>query len=331
MTEQEILFLNQDIVIGLIDLIDRKDVFTAVERAFGQHGRKKVQMPPKTYLNFSEHNGDARIMPSSTDFSDIFGTKIVTVFPENSKIGLPTVIGTILLNSKETGVLLAIMDGTTITNLRTGLAGAVAAKWLARENSSVAGMVGLGKQAETQLLALMPAGDIQTVRVYDLNEDAKFAFKKWAEEEFDIEVIPTDSVKEACDCDILVTTTPVRSPVVKSEWIQKGTYISAIGADAEGKQELDSRLMMRAKIVVDDIVQASHSGEINVPFSTGIISKENIHCELGEVVAGIKPGRENDDEIIVFDSTGLAIQDLAIAMLVYEKALECGVGTKLEL
>ena len=184
MTEQEILFLNQDIVIGLIDLIDRKDVFTAVERAFGQHGRKKVQMPPKTYLNFSEHNGDARIMPSSTDFSDIFGTKIVTVFPENSKIGLPTVIGTILLNSKETGVLLAIMDGTTITNLRTGLAGAVAAKWLARENSSVAGMVGLGKQAETQLLALMPAGDIQTVRVYDLNEDAKFAFKKWAEEEF---------------------------------------------------------------------------------------------------------------------------------------------------
>jgi len=144
-------------------------------------------------------------------------------------------------------------------------------------------------------------------------------------------LIKTPHVEEVYDYDILVTTTPVRSPVVKSEWVKEGTHINARGADAKGNQELDSQLMALAKIVVDDIVQASHSGEVNVPLSSGVISTGDIHCELGEVIAGTKPGREGDDEITIFDSTGLAIQDLATVNLVYERAVEMGIWSRLEM
>jgi alanine dehydrogenase len=118
---------------------------------------------------------------------------------------------------------------------------------------------------------------------------------------------------------------------VKSEWIREGTHINAIGADAAGKQELESSLLKRVKVVVDDIVQASHSGEVNVPISSGVFSEADIYAELGEVIAGIKPGRENDEEITIFDSTGLAVQDLVTANMVYHKALEKGIGKKMTL
>jgi len=139
------------------------------------------------------------------------------------------------------------------------------------------------------------------------------------------------SIKDVCDCDVLVTTTPVREPVVMSEWICEGTHINAIGADAMGKQELDSALLGRSRIIVDDIIQASHSGEINVPLSKGVISQSDIHAELGEVVAGVKKGRESDEQITIFDSTGLAVQDLVTANMVYNKAVEMSIGKRIKL
>ncbi|MFQ6119775.1 MAG: ornithine cyclodeaminase family protein, partial [Methanosarcinales archaeon] len=145
------------------------------------------------------------------------------------------------------------------------------------------------------------------------------------------DIIPKESVESVCKCDILVTTTPVRSPIVKKEWISEGVHINAIGADAKGKQELDSNILKRAKIVVDDLAQASHSGEINVPLSNGIISLQDIYGELGEIIAGIKRGREEDNEITIFDSTGLAVQDVATANLIYKKAIEIDLGRWLKL
>ncbi len=324
----DILWLNQNDVKSVLDMPAAMDV---VEKAFKQHGLKKVQMPPKTYLYFEKHNGDLRTMPSFLEAQDITGVKIVNVHPDNLKIGLPTVMALVVLNSTETGAPLAIMDGTYLTDIRTGAAGGIAAKHLARPDSKVVGMVGAGNQARTQLLALAQVFDIEQVRITSKVISHYKEFEKEMEGIVDCELLKTPHVEEVCDCDILVTTTPVRSPVVKSDWVKEGTHINAIGADAKGKQELDSQLLARAKVVVDDIVQASHSGEVNVPLSSGVISSEDIYCELGEVIAGVRSGRESDEEITVFDSTGLAIQDLSTANLVFEKAVERGIGMRLEM
>lgn len=144
----------------------------------------------------------------------------------------------------------------------------------------------------------------------------------------DIEIRKTP--QEACKADIVTTITPVREPIIRNKWIEEGTHINAIGADAPLKQELDAGILKRAKIVIDSWEQASHSGEINVPVSKGELSRNDIYAELGEIVASKKPGRENDKEITVFDSTGLAIQDVVSATLVYKKAIEGGIGTKLK-
>lgn len=324
----DILWLNQKDVKSVLDMPAAMDV---VEKAFKQHGLKKVQMPPKTYLYFEKHNGDLRTMPSFLEAQDITGVKIVNVHPDNLMIGLPTVMALVVLNSTKTGAPLAIMDGTYLTDIRTGAAGGIAAKHLARPDSRVVGMVGAGNQARTQLLALAQVFDIEQVRITSKVISHYKEFEKEMEGIVDCELIKTPHVEEVCDCDILVTTTPVRSPVVKSEWVKEGTHINAIGADAKGKQELDSQLLTRAKVVVDDIVQASHSGEVNVPLSTGVISSKDIYCELGEVIAGVRSGRESDDEITIFDSTGLAIQDLATANLAFERAVERGIGSRLEM
>ena len=145
----------------------------------------------------------------------------------------------------------------------------------------------------------------------------------------DITVV--DGIRQVCDCDILVTTTPVRGPIVADDWVRDGTHINAIGADAAGKEELDPNILKRSRIVIDDPTQAFHSGEVNVPLKLGIISEGDIYGTLGEIVAGIKPGRTDDGEITVFDSTGLAIQDVSTANHVYQQAALKGIGTYLKL
>jgi L-alanine dehydrogenase (EC 1.4.1.1) len=324
----DVLWLEQSDVKTVINM---PLTLSAVENGFREHGLKKVQMPPKSYLYFNEHNGDLRTMPSFMEEQDIAGVKIVNVHPDNREKGLPTVMAVIVLNSTETGAPLAIMDGTHITDMRTGAAGGVAAKYLARPDSHVVGMVGTGEQARTQLLALSEVMDIEEVKITSRNITHCQSFVKDMQKVVNCDFTRKDSIKEVCDCDVLVTTTPVREPVVMSEWVHEGTHINAIGADAMGKQELDSDLLKRSKIIVDDIIQASHSGEINVPLSKGAISQSDIHAELGEVVAGIKKGRPSDEDITIFDSTGLAVQDLVTANIVYTKAVEMGIGKKIKL
>lgn len=325
--ENQILWLNKNEVESLLDM---KESLRVVEEAFRQHGLKKVQMPPKLYLYFKNHNGDLRTMPAYLEEQDITGVKIVNVHPDNPQKGLPTVMALVILNSTETGAPIAIMDGTHLTNMRTGAAGGVAVKYLARKNSGTVGFVGTGNQAKTQLLAINEVIDIEKVMVTSVSEKSDREFKTDMEKRLDCDVILKKSVREVCDCDILVTTTPSREPVVKSEWISEGTHINAIGADAPGKEELDPAILKRAKVVVDDIPQASHSGEVNVPISKKLLSVKDICCEIGEVIAGRKKARTGDSDITVFDSTGLAIQDVATADMVYRKALAKKIGIKLQ-
>ncbi len=325
--ENQILWLNRKEVESLLDM---KSAIKVVEEAFRQHGLKKVQMPPKLYLYFKKHNGDLRTMPAYLEEQDITGVKIVNVHPDNPKQGLPTVMAMVILNSTETGATIAIMDGTYLTDMRTGAAGGVAVKYLARKNAKTVGFVGAGNQAKTQLLGINEVINIKEVKATSISEKSTIAFKDEMEKRISCDIIPKKTIEEVCDCDILVTTTPSREPIVMKEWIAEGTHINAIGADAPGKEELDPMILKRAKVVVDDIPQASHSGEVNVPLSKKLIREKDICCELGEVIAGKKKARTEDSDITVFDSTGLAIQDVATANMVYRKALEKQMGIKLQ-
>ncbi|NMB84810.1 MAG: alanine dehydrogenase [Methanothrix sp.] len=324
----EVLWLAEEDVTSLLNM---DDAIAAVEKAFADHGRCLTQMPPKSYLYFSKYDGDLRAMPAYLEGLEAAGVKIVNVHARNPEIGLPTVMALLVLNSPKTGAPVSIMGATYLTSMRTGAAGAVAAKHLARPKSRVVGLVGAGVQARTQLLGLSKIFEIERVIVSDRSIDNAKSFVKYASKFLDCDYHLTTDAKDACDCDILVTATPARRPVVKESWVKAGTHINAIGADAQGKQELQSSLTRKAKIVVDDIAQAAHSGEVNVPISEGALKPDDIFAQIGEIIVGKKPGRTSEEEITIFDSTGLGIQDVAVGSVVYEKALSSGMGVWLKL
>ena len=324
----ELLWLAQDEVKSVMDMHSDMQV---VERAFRQHGLGRVQMPPKSYLYYTAYNGDLRTMPAYLEEENITGVKIVNVHPGNPDRGLPTVMALIVLISPETGAPVAIMDGTYLTDIRTGAAGGIAAKYLARKDSKVIGIIGVGNQAKTQLEALIEVFEPELVRITSRTKENCERFIREMAGVTPCEIRYEESIEKVCNCDILVTTTPTRKPIVKAQWIKEGTHINAIGADAVGKEELDPELLIRSKIVVDDIVQALHSGEVNVPLSKHYISENDIHAQLGEVITGLKPGRTSEEEITIFDSTGLAIQDVASAHLVYERAVSKKLGRQVRM
>jgi alanine dehydrogenase len=302
-------------------LLSMSEAIKAVEYSFKLKAEGRTIMPPKSYLDLPEYRGDFRVMPAYIDGTA--GVKWVSVYPNNWMQNLPSVIATIIICDPHTGFPLAIMDGAYITNIRTGAAGGVAVKYLARRDSSVIGVIGAGMQARTQLLAIKEVlPKIEQVKVFDLHRDAGLRYAEEMESRLSLNTSPVETIEEATEADIVVTTTPSRTPIIKKQHIRPGTHINAIGADAKGKQELEADLLKVAKVIVDDIEQASHSGEINVPLSEGVITIEDIYGTLGEVVANMKKGRENNEGITIFDSTGVAIEDIICAKVVCNKARE---------
>ena len=318
-------------------LLDMKDVLGAVENAFRHKGLGKVQMPPKVYLFYEKFNGDLRTMPSYVEDMDVSAVKIVNVHPDNAKnYGMRTVMAVLVLVNPHTGQPLAFMDATHITDMRTGGASAIASKYLARPSPKVLGIIGAGNQARTQMLALITQfGHFDEVRIYDLYPEKSKALAREFRRHFKEQVGKIKAVKEAKDCvvesDIVVTCTSARAPIVLDEWVKDGTHINCIGADAPGKQEMDPKILKRGRLVIDDWEQASHSGEINVPLANGQLARDDVNAEIGEVVAGLKPGRENDEQITIFCSTGLAIQDCLTAKIAYDAALQRKVGRSMQI
>ena len=323
MPKHETLILSQRDVAKVVNV---KSAIGAVEEAFREYGLGRAQMPPKIYLDLKEFSGDFRAMPSYVRKFNLCTLKWVNAHPKNAVFGLPAVMAVMIVSDPQTGFPLAIMDGTLVTSLRTGAGGAVAAKYLARRNSSVVAFVGCGVQARAQLAALREVFRIKEARVWGHQKTlaARFirAMRKPGEA-----MTAAVNIRECVEgADIVVTTTPSRKPIVRSSWIKDGTHINAIGADAPGKEELDQRILKRARVVVDDPEQASHSGEINVPVARGIFKSKDIYATLGEVVAGRKKGRAGPGQVTVFDSTGLAIQDTAVASLIYKAAARKKLG-----
>lgn len=297
-------------------LLDMKEVIEAVESAFVALAEGGAVMPPKAYIILEK--GDFRAMPSI--LPGAVGLKWVNVHPGNRCSGLPTVMAVMIYSDPQTGYPLAVMDATAITAYRTGAAAAVAARYLARPESKSLGIIGAGSQAYTQIEAHMALYNIEEVRIFDLAPAAVDALVR------NLPQYPLKncSLEEAAASDIVCTLTPVRTPFLKKEWIKPGAHINAVGADAEGKQELELPILKEAVVVVDDIVQAEKAGEINVPVSRGEYSTDEVYATLEEIVTEQKKGRTDDKTITVFDSTGIAIEDLAVAKLIYEKARMCG-------
>ena len=314
------LLLTRKDVSGLLSM---KDAIRVVEQAFRDWTEGKGAMPPKAYLQVKD--GDFRAMPAA--LPGAAGMKWVNVHTGNPAQSLPTVMAVLIYNDPATGYPLAVMDATEITGYRTGATAALASKYLARKNVRTLGVVGAGRQAYMQILGHLQLFTFSEIRVYDL-------FPKAAERlvamlpQYPLKAV---SLEEAVASDIVCTVTPARQPIVKKEYVLPGTHINAIGADAEGKEELEPDVLKMATVVVDDLRQASKAGEINVPISKGLYTAEEVQANLGEVMTGRKQGRTDDRQVTIFDSTGVAIEDIAVANLLYGLAKQKGIGTLLNI
>ena len=322
-TERGTLMIDHD---ELDECVEMDGIIDAIEDAFVAYESGDAVMPPKTYVDLPEANGDFRAMPAYVD--DAAGTKWVNVHPDNpEKHDLPTVMGVVIYSDPETAYPLAIMDGTKLTRYRTGAVGGVASRHLAPSDASTLGLLGAGEQARAQLEAIASIVDLDRVVVTDLDEEA---VTDLCEQEADrADEVVEGTPEEVAGCDVISTTTPSTEPILQREWLDDGTHINAMGADAEGKQELDPRIVEDAAVVVDDWEQCSHSGEINVAVAEGRLAREDVHADLSEVVS--RTCDAPTDGLTVFDSTGLAIQDVATARLIYETAEEQGAGYAFDL
>lgn len=309
-----------------------KDAIEAVKQAYMAFANGRVQLAPVVHLNVQRYNGEVDIKSGYVEDFGLIGTKIASGFYDNPKLGLPSTVAVIVLMDLKTSVPLAILDGTYITAVRTGAAGAVAASVLARKDSTKVGVIGAGSQGRMQVLALNEIFHLSRVTVFDNVESSRIRYASEMSNRLGIEVRAVDNPRDAVlDADIVATVTPSRQPIVMDQYVTEGMHINAIGADAPGKQELDPKIMTRAKIVVDSLAQCRVIGEIQHALSMGLINEGNIHAEIGEILNGTKSGRENANEITLFDSTGLAAQDIAAANVVYRIAKERNMGVKVKI
>jgi len=323
------LILTQREVARLLDI---RTAIRVVRESFKAMARGKALMPPKLYLRLPGGD-DFRAMPAFLARPPAAGMKWVNVHARNPSKGLPTVMAVIVINDPATGVPLAIMDGLLITKLRTAASTAVATQALAKRGSRVVGLVGCGAQGDTLLLALAELFPLAYVKVwgYASQEASRFC-RRMRRVLPGVVFAPCATIERtARDVEILMTVTPSRRPLVKRDWLAPGVHISAIGADAAGKQELDPRILRAATVVVDDREQAIHAGEINVPISRGQFRPRDIHATLGEILIGRRPGRRSPREITVFDSTGLAIHDVALGYEAMRHAKRRRIGRRLAL
>ena len=311
-------------------LLPIRDCIEVVEDAFRMYGEGRA-IPPIALGLYTKSGGfhiKAGILDRDRSY---FAAKVNGNFPNNpTKFGLPTIQGLIVLCDAEKGTPLAIMDSREITALRTAAATAIAAKHLARPDSTTLTICGCGNQGRFQLAALSHIVSFRTVFAFDQSEDQISRFAATVKGELDISVTPVNDLRAALRLsDICVTCTPSEKAIVDADDIAPGTFIAAVGADNSSKQELSPQLMAKGKIVCDVLEQCMVMGDLHHDLDAGVVTQSHVFAELGEIVAGKKPGRQSPEEITIFDSTGMALQDVAAAALAFEKAQHLGVGTAL--
>jgi ornithine cyclodeaminase/alanine dehydrogenase-like protein (mu-crystallin family) len=298
-------------VLGASDVaraVPPQAAYDAVREAFLAHARGEWTMPPKLYVT-NYPAGDFRAMPALGGGHALL--KWVTSFPGNPARGLPTVTGLVLLSDAETGQLLAVLDAATVTALRTAAAGVLAADTLRRQDASSWAVVGCGVNGAATARLLAARGDRPLV--WDVDEARRTGVA------LELGVEAAVSATEALACDAVVTVTPGREPLYAEGSLQAGQHVSLLGADGPGKAEVAAAELARAALFCDDWEQASHGGELAAAVDAGVVTRDRV-TELGRVLTGEAEGRRSAEEITLFDSTGLAIQDLAIAKAAYARA-----------
>jgi ornithine cyclodeaminase/alanine dehydrogenase len=314
-------------------LLTMPDAIKAVEEAFDAAAAGSVDMPQRAVIKIPGHGGSALFMPAHIGAMDALGIKVVTVYPENpTKYGKPTVLGVILLNDPSTGEVVAVMDGGYITAMRTGAVSGVATKYMAREDAEVAGVFGAGVQARMQLEAVAAVRKLKVVYVYDVVPEQRERFASEMSEKLGVPVHAVDDPRGAVEeCDIICTATSAAEPVFKGEWLLAGTHINGIGSHARHMRELDTETIKRSRVIVD-LKEAAlqEAGDIIIPIKEGEVPEGHIAGELGDVITGKVEGRKSADEITLFKSVGLAIQDVSVASRVYHLARGQGVGHEID-
>lgn len=312
-------------------IVNMQDMIEASKQLFSLLSLEKIDSPLRTIIG-NGAGGSFLTMPSFCGDMGVAAVKVVDVFPENSRKELKTIYAQVMLMDGETGQFLSLLDGTYITQLRTGAATGAALDLLAKKDCHKGALIGTGAQAETQLEAMITVRVLEEVSVYSPNFERCMSFVERMRAEhptFRGTIIPAVNVKECvCDADIIVTVTTSSEPVFDGHLVKPGATVSGVGTYEPNKHELDSALLSRASRIFCDSVDAvlNESGDILIPLHEGIISLEDISGSIGDVINKTVPGRKNDEEIIVFETVGIAAQDLAAAKLIYEKAKTANVG-----
>jgi len=322
------LLLTRGDVVALLTL---DECIAAVEQAFALQAEGKALGPG--VLALPAAGGGFHVKAAGLPLGRFYvAAKVNANFPGNPARGLPTIQGVVVLSDGETGQPLALMDSMEITALRTGAATAVAARYLARPDARVATIVGCGRQGRIQLAALARVRRLERVYAVDQDPAAVARFAEKMSGALGLPVRPAGTIGEAAlRSDICVTCTPSRVPLLHRKDVAPGSFIAAVGADDEDKQELDAGLMAVGTVVVDSLEQCASIGDLHHALAQGLVSTAGVHAQLADVVAGRKPGRRSPEEITIFDSTGVAIEDVAAAAAVYEKAIGAGRGLTVDL
>lgn len=326
--DKTLLLTRQDVS----EVLSLADCIAAVENAFKLHAEGRTS--PPGILGLHSHDGGFHIKAGVMELSrSYFAAKLNANFPQNPRrFGLPLIQGVLVLFDGENGRPLALMDSMEITIIRTGAATGVAAKYLARSGPTTITICGCGNQGLVSLRAIAGVRQLKNAFVFDTDRSQAERFAEQMSTELGIEVqAVADLPKAVGQSEICVTCTPAKKYFLRKDDVAAGTFIAAVGADNEEKQELDPALLAAGKVVVDLVDQCATIGELHHALDAGLMTKDQVHAELGEIIAGRRAGRTRDDEIIIFDSTGTALQDVAAAAIVYERAVETGRGLEIDL
>jgi len=290
-------------------------------------------LPLRPLMRIPQKAGILGMMPAYMETPDALGVKVITVFNGNHGTEYDSHQGVVLLFEADHGSIVAVIDASSVTAIRTAAVSGVATRLLARSDAHDLCILGSGVQARTHLEAMLVARPVTRVRVWSRNADSAHAFAQAASQRHGVAVEPMDSAKKAAEgADIICTTTSSREPILEGAWISPGTHINAVGSSTSTARELDSAAVVRAKLYVDRRESAvNEAGDFLIPKSEGVITDAHIRAELGELLVGLHKGRESDDEITLFKSLGLAVEDVAAAHHIYARAVERGVGTSVEM
>ena len=323
------LVLNRNEIATLLNL---DEYITAVEQAFRLYAEGRTLATGLLHIN--ARDGEFHIKAGGLDLGrSYFGLKVNGGFFQNqARFGMANIQGAIYLADAENGLPLALMDSREITIKRTGAATAVAAKYLAKQDASVVTICGCGIQGRVQLEALTRVLPIKNAFAYSLKPDKAVSFAEEMQAKLKITVVPVTDLRTAVSTsDVCVTCTPAKGFFLQQDYVSPGTFISAVGADSPDKQELEPALLASSKVVVDILDQCERVGELHHAIAADLLTGKSAYAELGEIIAGRKPGRTSEEEITIFDSTGTALQDVAAAAMVYEKAKELKRGVEFNL